>query len=132
MWRELLGLPLRTASDAPQNPTSMATEPPLNADQHVTARAGDLEARVSQLTAQVQGLQLEWSETLDKLSRWASRQSARDRRRVAIDLDGLAGDAQEAHEDAPGATNGGGPTSGSLPDRTALKAALRRRIHSGG
>jgi hypothetical protein len=109
-----------TPSEPPQNAQAPAVEPP-----------GSLEARVSHLTAELAALRLEWSETLDKLGRWASRQSARDRRRVDRDLDALGSDDPSTHEDAPGATIAGGADSGSLSDRSALKAALRRRIHNG-
>lgn len=104
-------------------PAAAAAPPPAPLD-------GSLEARLSQLTAELAGLRLEWSETLDKLGRWASRQAARDRRRVDRDLDQLS-EGSESHEDTPGDTNGGGPgvveAQTSRGGRAALKAALWRQ-----
>jgi hypothetical protein len=122
MWRKLLGIPLPTPSEPPQNGHREPSEPP-------TAEPGTLAARVSHLESELSTLRLEWSETLDKLGRWASRQSARDRRRVDRDLDQLAGDSPETHEDAPQAANGVPADNGSLIDRVSRKAALRRQLN---
>jgi hypothetical protein len=65
-------------------------------------------------------LRLEWSETLDKIARWAGRQAARDRQRMIREMD----DA-EAAEDAPGETNGSGVAG---DPRHSAKAALRARL----
>jgi hypothetical protein len=102
---------------------------PSHAPESASADAKtELAAQLSQLTADVAGLRLEWAEILDKINRWASRQAARDRRRASAELDGL-----EIAEDAPGDANGGedgvevGP-AGNAAQRAALKAHLRARI----
>ncbi|MGH7510996.1 MAG: hypothetical protein ACREMZ_16280 [Gemmatimonadales bacterium] len=90
--------------------------------------ASSLSVRLSQLESDLAGLRLEWAEVLDKLNRWASRQSARERRRAVAQLDDLAGNGSEIAEDAPGATNGRELGNGAPPDRSVAKAALRALI----
>jgi hypothetical protein len=117
LWNWLL-TPSRTPSEPPELPPDTASIETL---QELARRVAELEARESQL-------QLAWGETLDKLGRWASKQAARERRRVDRDLDQLAADGPETLQDAPGDTNGGGPVvqvGGS--DRVAIKAQLRRQ-----
>lgn len=89
---------------------------------------GSVQAQLSQLTSDLAGLRLEWAEVLDKINRWASRQSARERRRAVAQLDGLNGDGSEIAEDALGATNGQEQGNGARLDRSAAKAALRAQI----
>lgn len=113
-----------TPSHAPHDATDRTAEPPPDDDEI----AGSIQAQLSQLTSDLAGIRLEWAEVLDKLNRWASRQSARERRRTVAQLDGLTGDGPEVAEDAPGATNGQDVGNGAHPDRSAAKAALRARI----
>lgn len=107
----------RTPSKPPESLTAVTENPPP-----------ELVAQLSQLSADLAGLRLEWAEVLDKINRWASRQAARERRRAAVVLDELGQDGQEIAEDAPGATNGHDPAPGSPEARMAAKAALRSRI----
>jgi hypothetical protein len=117
LWNWLL-TPLQTASKPPEQAPDPASIETL---QQLARRVAELEARESQL-------QLAWQETLDKLGRWASKQAARERRRVDRDLDQLAGDGPETLEDAPGSTNGGGDGVEVGPAGPALtKAQLRAR-----
>lgn len=109
----------RTPSEQPQDAPSAA----------LSTQIAELTAQVSQLTSDLAGIRLEWAETLDKLNRWSSRQSARQRRETHQNLDHLAADGPEDAEDAPGATNGAGVESGSLADRAARKAALRAQFN---
>jgi hypothetical protein len=114
----------QTPSIAPENASDRTQEPPPDDDEI----AGSIQAQLSQLTSDLAGLRLEWAEVLDKLNRWASRQSARERRRAVAQLDHLSGDGPEVAEDAPGATNGRELGNGAPPDRSAAKAALRALI----
>lgn len=75
-------------------------------------RLGTLERSFAQL-------QLEWSDTLDKIQRWAGRMAARERQRIHRDLE-----AAGSREDGPGDTNGLEAGVQSPHDR---KAALRAR-----
>jgi hypothetical protein len=111
----------RTPSEPPVSPDGQLPTTPLGASGTAPATQADLEV-----------LRLEWAEVLDKLARWSSRQSARDRKRVNRELDQLD-EGSEAHEDAPGDTNGGGaevdtPPSMNGAQRAAYKAQLRARI----
>lgn len=113
-----------TPSHHPDDAGDRTQEPPPDDD----AIASSIQAQLSQLTSDLAGLRLEWAEVLDKLNRWASRQSARERRRAVAQLDQLSGDGPEIAEDAPGATNGQEQGNGAHLDRSAAKAALRARI----
>jgi hypothetical protein len=117
---------LRTPSQTPSEPP--AAPPGTPADESLHALVQQLAERIAAIEAWESQIQLAWQETLDKLGRWASKQAARERRRVDRDLDQLAQDGPETHEDAPGSTNGGGSDLqvGGM-DRAAVKAQLRAR-----
>jgi hypothetical protein len=113
----------QTPSHAPENTIAPSQESPPDEEE----LANSLSVRLSQLESDLAGLRLEWAEVLDKLNRWASRQSARERRRAVAQLDEL-GDGPEIAQEAAGATNGHLPDSGSPDERSRLKAALRAKI----
>jgi hypothetical protein len=127
VWFKRLWNWLRTPSRTPSEP------PEQQLETAAIETMQDLAARVVALEAQITQLQLSWQETLDKLGRWASKQAARERRRVDRDLDHLAGEGSEngsdSLEDAPESTNGGGPDPqvGGAADRAVRKAQLRAR-----
>jgi hypothetical protein len=113
---------------APWNKQAPTSQPPEHAPTAPQEPSEPLAAQLSHLTADVAALRLEWSEVLDKLNRWAKRQTARDRRQVHGQLDELGQEGPEIAEDAPGATNGHHPAPGSPEARMAAKAALRSRV----
>ena len=78
--------------------------------------------RLQQLEADFAQLRLEWSDTLDRIQRWAGRMAARERQRIHRDLDQLGGDS--ASPEAAGEPNGNG---GGVDPRQSLKAQLRAR-----
>lgn len=112
----------------PRNRQETPSDAPATPIEFVPAELADLQAQLSQLTADLAGLRLEWAEVLDKINRWASRQAARERRRVNVELDHLGENGSEIAEDAPGATNGHAPAPGTPEARLAAKQALRSRI----
>lgn len=113
-----------TPSQHPDDAGNGSQEPPPDDDEV----ASSISAQLSQLTSDLAGLRLEWAEVLDKLNRWASRQSARERRRAVAQLDQLSGDGPEIAEDASGATNGHELGNGAQVDRSIAKAALRAKL----
>jgi hypothetical protein len=122
VWFERLWNWLLTPSRTPSKPPPAAAETAPPATLHALAE------RIVALEAQNTQLQLAWSETLDKIGRWASKQAARERRRVDRDLDLLAGDDGPIAQDGAGDANGGEPTMPTVPtDRAAQKAQLRAR-----
>jgi hypothetical protein len=80
------------------------------------------------MRAQVQELQLEWTEVLDKLAAWTSRQSARDAQRVKKGLKALtdAPDAESGGPSAPRIDDPAGPLI-PVPPQSAERLALRQR-----
>jgi len=80
-----------------------------------TEALGDQERQQAQLLT-------EWASTLDKIGRWASRQSARERRDTDKKLDTLA-----AGPDENGATAPAGPLT--KPQLRALAARQRSSVH---
>lgn len=113
---------------APWNKQSPTPQPPPTPTAPASEWPNPLAAQLSQLTADVSALRLEWSEVLDKLNRWTKRQSARDRREVSAGLELLGENGPEMAEDGPGATNGHDPAPGTPEARMVAKAALRSRI----
>jgi hypothetical protein len=113
---------------APWNKQAPTSQPAPTPTAPASEWPNPLAAQLSQLTADLSALRLEWSEVLDKLNRWTKRQSARDRREVNSGLAHLGEDGPEMAEDAPGATNGHDPAPGSPEARLAAKAALRSRL----
>jgi hypothetical protein len=104
-----------TSQDAPGT-----IETPDPASLPALQRLGILEADLAQL-------RLEWAETLDKLSNWASRQAARDRKVFGKQL-ALDPEAQEVRTSAgevAAATEGAPPTKAEL--RSRLAALQRNR-----
>jgi len=73
--------------------------------------------RLARLEAQFSQMQLEWADTLDKITRWAGKMAARERQRLHRDLA-----AAESAQEAPGDTNGEG--GDQIPPQNR-KAALR-------
>ena len=80
-----------------------------------TAALGDQERQQAQLLT-------EWASTLDKIGRWASRQSARERRDTDKKLDTLAAGPGENGSSAPE-----GPMT--KPQLRARAAQMRMRPH---
>jgi len=98
----------------------------VRAAQELEARVQALEDRHAHLVADAGLLRIEWSEVLDKISHWASRQSGRDGKKAKQALENLA-------QDAPGATIGEGPISQYPPNsKAALRALVRARRGNGG
>jgi len=92
------------------------------------ARVQALEDRHAHIAADAGLLRVEWSEILDKIQHWASRQSARDQKAAKRGLDALA-----AAQEPAGDTNGEGPVPQShLTGKAALRARLRARTQIGG
>ena len=87
---------------------------------------------VARLRAQLTEIQLEWTEVLDKLAAWTSRQSARDAARVKKGLKQLEGDLNVDSE-APAApriadrTPAGPPVPPEFKNLHARGNELRRR-----
>lgn len=99
-------------------PTAQANGPDLALE----ARLRALEDRLAHIVADAGLLRIEWSEVLDKISHWASRQSGREGKVAKQRLDALAS------QDAPGDPNGAPPVSQPYPtDKAALRALLRSR-----
>jgi hypothetical protein len=78
----------------PWNRALRASQEP---DPTLADRVAGLEAAISGMTADVKLLRIEWAEVLDKIGRWASRQSGRLAKQAKENIDAAA-------EDAPGAT----------------------------
>lgn len=93
--------------------------PPLS-EPSALAQLAALAAELRQFQAELSQLRLEWQETLDKITAWANRQAARDRRAIGKALEAPLGpDLVPAdHPDAP-------------PSPHAAKEALRRRVFKG-
>ena len=108
-------------------PTAQPTDTlPLVAALEARVRA--LEERLAHISADSGLLRVEWSEVLDKISHWASRQSARDQKTAKRNLDALA-TSQEAQGDANGPEQ---VSQGHLTGKAALRARLRARNQIGG
>lgn len=96
--------------------------------QEIASRVRALEERIAHLTADAGLLRVEWSEVLDKISHWASRQAGRDRKAASRSLEALS-----ASEDAPGTTNPEHLISQHPPtSKAALRALVRARQRNGG
>lgn len=119
----------QSASRAPAAASEHPPEPPAAT---LLTRLAELEAQVSHLRSERVQLATEWADTLERITRWASRQAGRERRNAvrALDLDEAAqqeasGDTISHHPEG----NGGGDFA-TVRDR---KAELRRRLsHRGG
>jgi hypothetical protein len=110
----------------PRNAVSSDRPSPL-ADQQAALRACEdrlraLEARVTDMAATTGLLRIEWAEVLDKINRWASRQTGRLARAANAAL-------EKAAEDAPGSTNDDGPVPQHPP---TSKSDLRRLVRGRG
>lgn len=111
---------VRAGLAAAENASELAVEV-----QSCTALVGDLtdsvdtlrEALVDQQRRSDQML-TEWATTLDKIGRWASRQSARERKDTHTKLDTLAGDGPKSGRDAD-------PSTLTKPQLRALAARMR-------
>jgi len=94
--------------------------------ERVEALAGMIDELTEALEAQQRDsaqLLTEWATTLDKISRWASRQSARERRDTHAKLDTLAGIEPE---------NGAGPAQDVRSmSKTQLRALAARQRRGG-
>lgn len=109
LFQNWFGAPelVETASEDAPEPT-IADDPSLLPDrQRMLALEGD-----------VAQLRLEWAETLDKLSNWASRQAARDRKVFGKQL---AADPEESRELAPMSQ---AESTGAAPTKQELRARL--------
>jgi hypothetical protein len=78
--------------------------------------------RLERLEAQFSQLQLQWTDTLDRIQRWAGRMAARERQRVHRDLEQLNGD--ESSQEPAGDTI---TAQAGIDPRQQHKAALRAR-----
>lgn len=101
-----------------RNAFARAPREPEVVPQSLDERLRAIEAKLTDMTASTGLLRVEWAEVLDKINRWASRQSGRLSRQAKAALD-----AAETAEDAPQAPIGGGPGSGRP---ATSKAELRR------
>jgi len=109
-------LPWNRTEPMPPPPAATFVTATPDTTPQLEARVRALEDRLAHIVADAGLLRVEWSEVLDKISHWASRQAGRDRKAVNRSLEKLA-------EDAPG------PTISAEPAPTT-KAELRRVLAS--
>ena len=106
-------------------PTAPAPTPLANQEAALRAcedRLRALEARVTDMAATTGLLRIEWAEVLDKINRWASRQTGRLARLAHANL-------EKAAEDDPGPAI---PGEGVPKGRAVTKSDLRARVRTGG
>jgi len=96
--------------------------PPPAYDSALEARVVALEQRLAHIVADAGLLRVEWSEILDKISHWASRQAARDSKAARRNIDAAA-------QEPAGDTIADGSVPQSHPQ---TKAALRALVRSHG
>jgi len=90
-------------------------------DRRLEPRVIALEDRLAHLVAETGLLRVEWAEVLDKISRWAARQSGREGKVAQQRIAALAS------EEPAGAANGAEVGMQGQPrDKAALRALLRR------
>lgn len=105
----------------PWNRPVLPSPPPT--DVALEARVRALEERLAHISADSGLLRVEWSEVLDKISHWASRQSGRERKAVKERLDALA-----AAQEPAGDTNGHQADIHPAPlSKAQLRALVRAR-----
>jgi len=104
----------RSASELAQDVQSCLTRVEDLANDVAAVR----DALLAQEREQAQ-LLTEWASTLDKISRWASRQSARERRDTDKKLDSLAAGPNGAEDEKD-------PTTLTKPELRARAALMRR------
>jgi hypothetical protein len=85
--------------------------------------------QISQLRAEVAGLQQEWGETLDRLNRMVKRFSARERKQLHSALEEEGPEVAEENGAQPAAE---GAEDGTQDARSRLKAQLRSRLQQRG